>query len=77
MTIKRNTQNVTVTLERDLLNRAREAGVNMSATLAAALDAELKKYVALRWQEDNAEAIATMNALGEETGCFSDEYRNF
>ncbi|EBI5032336.1 antitoxin, partial [Salmonella enterica subsp. enterica serovar Enteritidis] len=34
MVAKRNTQNVTVTLERDLLSRAREAGVNMSATLA-------------------------------------------
>lgn len=77
MTVKRDTQNVTVTLERDLLSRAREAGVNMSATLTAALDAELKKYAAMRWREDNAEAIATMNALGEETGCFSDEYRSF
>ncbi|HEM8838450.1 TPA: type II toxin-antitoxin system CcdA family antitoxin [Klebsiella aerogenes] len=77
MVAKRNTQNVTVTLERDLLNRAREAGVNMSATLAAALDIELKKHAALRWREANAEAIAAMNALAEETGCFSDEYRSF
>ena len=77
MTAKRTTQNVTVTLERDLLSRAREAGVNMSATLTAALDAELKKLAAARWREDNAEAITALNQLSEETGCFSDEYRNF
>ncbi|MEW8992309.1 MAG: type II toxin-antitoxin system CcdA family antitoxin, partial [Klebsiella aerogenes] len=39
MTVKRKTQKVTVALERDLLDRAREAGINMSATLAAALEA--------------------------------------
>jgi antitoxin CcdA len=77
MSTKRNTQSVTVTLERGLLSRAREAGVNMSATLAAALDVELKKHEAARWREDNAEAIATMNSIGEETGCFSEEYRSF
>ncbi|EBN2823463.1 antitoxin, partial [Salmonella enterica] len=35
------------------------------------------KHAALCWREANAEAIAAMNALGEETGCFSDEYRSF
>lgn len=77
MTHKRTTQSVTVTLERDLIARAREAGVNMSATLASALDAELRRHQAARWKEENAEAIAHLNKLGEETGCFSDEYRTF
>jgi len=77
MSTKRNTQNITVTLERGLLSRAREAGVNMSATLAAALDVELKKNAAARWREDNAESIAALNSIGEETGCFSDDYRSF
>ena len=77
MKTKRNTQSVTVTLERSLLSRAREAGVNMSATLAAALDSELKKNAAERWREENAESIAMLNNIGEETGCFSDEYRSF
>jgi antitoxin CcdA len=77
MSIKRNKQSVTVTLERSLLSRAREAGVNMSATLAAALDTELKKKAAMRWLEDNAESVAVLNRIGEETGCFSDEYRSF
>ncbi|MGL5243036.1 MAG: type II toxin-antitoxin system CcdA family antitoxin [Kluyvera ascorbata] len=77
MPAKRNTQSVTVTIERDLLIRARDAGVNMSATLTAALDAELRKHATTRWKEDNAAAIAELNRLGEENGCFSDEFRNF
>ncbi|VFS35970.1 putative antitoxin of gyrase inhibiting toxin-antitoxin system [Escherichia coli] len=43
MTAKRTTQSVTVTVDRELVNRARDAGLNMSATLTVALNAELKK----------------------------------
>lgn len=75
MTAKRTTQSVTVTVDRELVNRARDAGLNMSATLTVALNAELKKHAATRWREENAEAIAALNQLADETGCFSDEYR--
>ena len=34
---QRTTQSVTMTVERSLLSRAREAGINLSATLTAAL----------------------------------------
>ena len=44
MTAKRTTQSVTVTVDRELVNRARDAGLNMSATLTVALNAELKKH---------------------------------
>lgn len=37
-TTQRATQSVTMTVERALLSRAREAGINLSATLTAALD---------------------------------------
>ncbi|HFU7887442.1 TPA: type II toxin-antitoxin system CcdA family antitoxin, partial [Escherichia coli] len=56
MTAKRTTQSVTVTVDRELVNRARDAGLNMSATLTVALNAELKKHAATRWREENAEA---------------------
>ncbi|KGM28088.1 MULTISPECIES: type II toxin-antitoxin system CcdA family antitoxin [Photorhabdus] len=78
MTAKqRNTQSVTMTIERGLLNRAREAGINFSATLTAALDAELRHREALKWQEDNREALEVLNRFHDEHGCFSDEYRTF
>lgn len=51
MTAKRTTQSVTVTVDRELVNRARDAGLNMSATLTVALNAELKnmqQYVGVK-----------------------------
>lgn len=76
-TKQRNTQSVTMTLERGLLNQAREAGINLSATLAAALDAELRRYAAQKWQTENMEALDALNHFHDENGCFSDEYRTF
>ncbi|EBX3952412.1 antitoxin [Salmonella enterica subsp. enterica serovar Offa] len=50
MAIKqRATKSVTMTVERVLLSRAREAGINLSATLTAALDVELRRYEAKKW----------------------------
>lgn len=76
-TKQRNTQSVTMTVERGLLNRAREAGINLSATLTAALDAELRYQAARKWQEENMEALEALNRFHDEHGCFSDEYRTF
>lgn len=78
MSVKqRNTQSVTMTVERGLLNRAREAGINLSATLTTALDAELRHHAAKKWQEENMEALESLNRFHDENGCFSDEYRTF
>ncbi|MCL2894329.1 type II toxin-antitoxin system CcdA family antitoxin [Brenneria tiliae] len=78
MTAKeRNTQSVTMAVERTLLARAREAGINLSATLTAALDSELRHHEAKKWQEENMEAIEALNRFNDEQGCFSDEYRTF
>ena len=78
MAIKqRATKSVTMTVERVLLSRAREAGSNLSATLTAALDAELRRYEAKKWQEENSEALEILNRFHDEHGCFSDEYRTF
>jgi len=78
MTVKeRNTQSVTMAVERTLLARARAADINLSATLTAALDAELRRHEAKKWQEENTEAIEALNRFHDEQGCFSDEYRTF
>lgn len=76
-TTQRATQSVTMTVERAILSRAREAGINLSATLTAALNAELRQYEAKKWQEENSEALETLNRFHDEHGCFSDEYRTF
>ncbi|MGL6018453.1 MAG: type II toxin-antitoxin system CcdA family antitoxin [Gibbsiella quercinecans] len=78
MTAKeRNTQSVTMAVERTLLARAREAGINLSATLTAALDVELRQHETKKWQKQNIEAIEALNRFHDEQGCFSDEYRTF
>ncbi|MFJ5387634.1 type II toxin-antitoxin system CcdA family antitoxin, partial [Pectobacterium sp. CHL-2024] len=42
-----------------------------------ALDAELRRHEAKKWQEENREAIDALNRFHDENGCFSDEYRTF
>ncbi|AHE72598.1 antitoxin [Enterobacter ludwigii] len=74
---QRNTQSVTMTVERGLLSRAREAGINLSATLATALDAELRHQAARKWQEENRESLDALNRFHDEHGCFSDDHRTF
>lgn len=74
---QRTTQSVTMTVERSLLSRAREAGINLSATLTAALDAELRQHERIKWQEENREALEALNRFNDEHGCFSDDYRTF
>lgn len=76
---QRTTQSVTMTLERSLLSRAREAGINLSATLTAALDAELRQHERIKWQEETERRLKrltdltmSMVALATNTGRFSD-----
>jgi antitoxin CcdA len=66
-----------VSIRTDLLDAAREAGVNLSATLERALAEELAGVKRARWREENREAIAAYNAHVDEHGTFSDGVRSF
>ncbi len=77
VTKQRNTQSVTMAVERGLLCQAREAGINLSAIFAAALDAELRRFAAAKWQKENSEALEALNRFHDENGCFSDDDRTF
>ncbi|WP_395490403.1 type II toxin-antitoxin system CcdA family antitoxin [Cedecea davisae] len=68
---------VTVTLEPELIQEARAAGINMSQTLRNALKAEIKAIEAARWKKENEAAIDYLNQLTEENGLLSDTYRTF
>ena len=74
-TVPKRATNVSV--RSDLLAQAREAGVNLSATLERALIAELAAVKRARWREENREAIAAYNAHVDEHGTFSDGVRSF
>lgn len=66
-----------VSIRSDLLAAAREAGVNLSATLERALAEELSSVMRKRWREENQDAIAAYNAYVDEHGTFSDRLRSF
>ena len=66
-----------VSVRGDLLAAAREAGLNLSATLERALTAELAELKRKKWREVNEEAIAAYNEFVEKHGTFSDDVRSF
>ena len=79
---RRTTQSVTkratnVSVRSDLLTAAREAGVNLSATLERALVKELAEAKRKKWRKENRDAIAAYNEYVEKHGMFSDGIRLF
>jgi antitoxin CcdA len=66
-----------VSIRSDLLDAARDAGVNLSATLERALAEELANVRRARWREENREAIAAYNEYVDAHGTFSDGVRTF
>ena len=73
----RSKRTVSVTLEPRLLERARAAGINLSATLTAALQREISGSEADRWKRENRAAMQELNSITEEHGLLSDDYRSF
>jgi len=61
----------------DLLSKARKQKINLSATLEHALESELRKTERENWLKDNKDTIDSLNKLAEQNGLFSDKYRNF
>lgn len=66
-----------VTVNADLLRRAREFDVNLSQTLEEALIAEVVRRAGERWLAENRDAIDAYNQEIERHGCFADSLRAF
>ena len=73
-TIKKATN---VSIRTDLLEAAREAKLNLSATFERALIEELRRAQRERWREENRAAVAAHNDFVEKHGVFSDGLRSF
>ncbi len=73
----RQKKTVSVTLEPALLQQARDAGINLSATLAKALKHEIRETEAERWKRENLKAMQELNRITDEHGLLSDDYRTF
>ena len=66
-----------LSINSDLLSRARKLKINLSATLEHALEDELRKSERDNWLKNNKKAISELNELADKNGLFSDAYRNF
>jgi antitoxin CcdA len=66
-----------LSLDADLVDKARAYGVNVSAVAEEALRARIVREEAQAWLDENRDAIAAQNAWTAERGLFSDEFRNW
>jgi antitoxin CcdA len=65
-----------LSINSDLLLKARDLKINLSATLESALEAQVRLSTRDKWLKENKKAIASLNDLAENNGLFSDSYRD-
>lgn len=66
-----------LSLNRDLLEKARAQNINLSATLEQALKDKLREIERTDWLQNNQNAIDSYNAFVEANGIFGEKYRTF
>lgn len=66
-----------VSINSDLLLKAKSLKINLSATLEAALIEIVNDKQRELWREENQQTIASYNQMVEEHGTFSDDSRAF
>lgn len=66
-----------LSINSDLLSKARKSKINLSATLERALVQQLRQTERENWKSENREAIEALNDLAEKHGLFSDSFREF
>lgn len=70
-------QATNLSINRDLLNAARESGVNLSGVLEEALVEKLAAAEGEQWVRENSDVIAAYNEFIDEHGTASDRMRSF
>jgi len=66
-----------VSINSDLLQKAKSLNINLSATLEHALVEQLRNKEQAQWLRENADAIQAYNQFVETNGMFSDSVRKF
>jgi len=66
-----------LTINSDLLNKAKELKINISSVLEHALAEKVKQSKQDQWLLENTESIASYNKNIESFGLFSDAIRTF
>ena len=68
---------VNLTMDADLLARAKAEGINLSAELDQGVRAKVARLEAERWRRDNAAALSTMAQRIEAEGVAGEEHRAY
>jgi antitoxin CcdA len=66
-----------LTINSDLLQKAKAYKINISKNFEAYLAEVVKKQAENQWLEENKTAIEKQNERIEREGCFSDGFRRF
>ncbi len=66
-----------VTINSELLQKAKSHNINLSACLEATLEKELKNIEQELWERENQEAIDSYNDRVEKNGVFGEGLRAF
>lgn len=66
-----------VSINSDLLEKAKQNNINLSATLEKSLEAILLEKEKIKWEEKNQKALEIYNQNIERLGTFSDAVRSF
>ena len=66
-----------LTINSDLLIKAKELKINISSVLEHALAEKLKQTQKDEWLRENADSIVSYNSHIEQFGVFGDELRTF
>ena len=66
-----------VTLPPEVLDRAKELGINLSRASERGVREEIQETEARRWADDNAELVAAYSAMVERDGLPLAKYRSF
>ena len=74
-TARRKPTNVRINSE--LLEKSKNLGINLSASLEQVLAEKVKSELQAQWQKENAGAIEAYNRFVQQHGMFSDSVRKF
>ncbi len=66
-----------LSINSNLLLKARSLGINLSALFEEALEAAVRQNAREKWLKENAAAIENCNILASENGLFADKHRAF
>ena len=66
-----------LSINSDLLRKARELDINLSSALEQALEQIVKRRICEQWLEENRAAIESYNEYVDKNGVFSDGVRGF